>query len=90
MTKFGKLHAIKFGLAGGVITVICMFVTGLVILIGPGFVPGLTNFFTQFYGIFGLKANLFAVTLTSILSFIDGFLLTWIFALIYNKLLDVK
>ena len=40
-----KLNALKFGLAGGIITVICIFVTGLAMLIGPGFVPSLTNFF---------------------------------------------
>ena len=82
-----KLNAVKFGLAGGIITVICMFFTGLVILIWPEIVPILTNSFTQIYGIFGLKANLFAVILISILSFIDGFILTWLFAWIYNKLL---
>ena len=87
MTKGTKLNALKFGLAGGIITVICVFFTGLATLIGPGFFPSLTNFFTQIYGIFGLQANIFVVILTSILSFIDGFIITWIFALIYNKLL---
>ena len=82
-----KLNAIKFGIAGGIITVICVFFTGLSTLIGPGYVPSLTNFFAQIYSIFGLQANVFALTLTSILSFIDGFILTWIFAWIYNKLL---
>ena len=82
-----KLNAVKFGLAGGIITVICMFFTGLVVLIWPGIVPSFTSFFTQIYGIFGLKANLFAVILISILSFIDGFILTWLFAVMYNKLL---
>ena len=81
-----KLHAAKFGIAGGLITVISMFLTSLAALIGPEFIPSLANFFVQIYAIFGLKANLFAVILTSILSFIDGFLLTWVFALIYNKL----
>ena len=82
-----KLNALKFGLAGGIITIICIFVTGLAMLIGPGFVPSLTNFFNQIYGIFGLQANVFTVLLISVLSFIDGFILTWLFALIYNKLL---
>ena len=87
MVKFGKLHLVKFGLAGGFITVICVFFTGLAMLIGPGYVPSLANFFNQIYAIFGLQSNLFAVILTSILSFIDGFILTWIFALLYNRLL---
>jgi len=81
-----KLHAAKFGVAGGLTTVICMFLTGLAVLIGPGFVPSLANFFAQIYGIFGLQVNIFSVILISILSFIDGFIITWIFALIYNKL----
>ena len=83
----GKLNALKFGLAGGFITVICVFVTGLVTIIGSGYIPSLTNFFTQIYGVFGLQANVFAVILTSILSFIDGFIIIWLFAVIYNKLL---
>ncbi len=87
MAKFGKLNAIKFGITGGFVTVICVFLTGLAMLIGPGYLPSLANFFAQIYGIFGLQTNLFAVILTSILSFIDGFIITWIFALIYNKLL---
>ena len=82
-----KLHATKFGIAGGLITVICMFFTGLAMLIGPGFMPSLANSFVEIYAMFGLSANLFAVILTSILSFIDGFLITWVFALIYNKIL---
>ncbi len=82
-----KLHLVKFGVAGGIVTVICIFFTGLATLIGPGYVSSLTNFFTQIYGIFGLQVSLFAVILISILSFIDGFILTWIFAWVYNKLL---
>ena len=81
-----KLHAAKFGVAGGLVTVICVFFTGLAVLIGPGFIPSLANFFTQISAIFGLQVNIFSVILISILSFIDGFILTWIFALIYNKL----
>ncbi len=85
--KKGGLNAVKFGVAGGLATVICVFLSGLAVLIGPEFMPSFTNFFGELYGIFGLQANFFAVILTSILSFIDGFVLTWIFALIYNKLL---
>ncbi|MBU1129083.1 MAG: hypothetical protein KJ949_00440 [Nanoarchaeota archaeon] len=86
MVKTQKLNAIKFGIAGGFITVICIFLTGMAMLIGPRYTPSLANFFNQIYGIFGLQTNLFAVILISILSFIDGFILTLVFALIYNKL----
>jgi len=86
MVKTQGLNAIRFGIAGGLTTVICIFLTGLAMLITPGYMPSLASFFNQIYEIFGLQANLFTVILISILSFIDGFILTWIFALIYNKL----
>ncbi|MFC1710611.1 hypothetical protein ACFLZJ_00415 [Nanoarchaeota archaeon] len=87
MVEALKLNAAKFGVAGGLITVICMFFTGLAMLIGPGYLPSLANFFNQVYSIFGLQSSIFPLILISILSFIDGFIITWIFALIYNKLL---
>jgi len=86
MVKTQRLNTVKFGIAGGLTTIIFIFVTDLSMLINPKYVPGLASFFNQIYGIFGLQTNLFAVILISILSFIDGFILTWVFALIYNKL----
>ena len=82
-----KLDAIKFGVAGGVTTVVCIFMTGLVALLFPGAISNITVFFNEIYGFFGLQANFFVLLVMSIGSFIDGFILTWIFALIYNKLL---
>ena len=86
MVKKQGLNAVKFGITGGFTTVIWIFLTGLAMLIGPKYSPTLASFFNEIYTIFGLQTNLFAVILISILSFIDGFILTWIFALIYNKL----
>ncbi len=81
-----NLHAVKFGVAGGIVTVISIFFTGLMALIFPGAIPVFTDFFNQIYGFFGFQANFLVLLVMSILSFIDGFILTWIFALIYNKL----
>ena len=81
-----KLDAVKFGVAGGVTTEICIFLTGLVALLFPGAISSITVFFNQIYGFFGLPANFLVLLVMSIGSFIDGFILTWIFAVIYNKL----
>ena len=81
-----KLDAVKFGVAGGIITAISVFLTGLMALLFPGAISSFTNFFNQLYGFFGFQANFFVLLVMSILSFIDGFILTWIFALIHNKL----
>lgn len=81
-----NLHAIKFAVAGGIVTVITIFLTGLMALIFPGAIPVFTDFYNQLYGFFGFQAGFFILLLMSIGSFIDGFILTWIFAWIYNKL----
>ena len=87
MMKTLKLDAVKFGLAGGITTVICIFLTGLTALLFPATVPSITAFFGEIYGLFGLPNNFLVLVLMSAGSFIDGFILTWIFAWIYNKLL---
>ena len=81
-----KLDAVKFGVAGGIATVIWIFSMGLMALLFPEAIPSITSFFNQVYGFFGLQANFFVLLVMSIGSFIDGFILTWIFAWIYNKL----
>ena len=83
--KFSKLNVVKFGLAGGIVTAICMFITTLLVIYIPN-LPVLTSLLTEIYGLFGLTVS-WAGAFFSLLSFIDGFILTWIFALIYNKLL---
>jgi len=87
MAKAPKLDAVKFGVAGGIATVICIFLTGLVAILYPNAISSFTIFFNQIYGFFGLQSGILPLIVMSIGSFIDGFILTWIFAWVYNKLL---
>ena len=84
--KEAKLNAVKFGLAGGITTAICVLFTSLLVWIN--YAPMWVALITDIYGSFGYDATTFFGTVLGVIySFIDGFLLTWIFALIYNKLL---
>ena len=84
--KTPRLNALKFGLAGGIITGLCVLLTTLFIsLTGQG-----AQWFAlleDIYGFLGYDTTLFGAILGAIYGFIDGFIFTWIFALIYNKLL---
>ena len=82
-----KLSAFKFGLAGGIITAICIFVMTISALVLPSYAPDYSSLLIQIYGFLGYRISIFGAFLGAVYSFIDGFVLTWIFALIYNKLL---
>ncbi len=82
-----KLHATKFALAGGIITAICIFFSTIVAVISPGYGAAYIGILESIYGFLGYKATFFGAVLGAVYSFVDGFILTWIFALIYNKLL---
>ena len=81
-----KLDAVKFGVAGGIITAICVFLVVLAEVIWPGYASSWNNAVMSIYGPLGFSVSFFGAILGAVYSFIDGFILTWIFAVIYNKL----
>ena len=81
-----KLNAVKFGLAGGIITAICVFLTVVAALIWTGYASSWTSALVSIYGPFGFSVSFWGAILGAVYAFIDGFILTWIFAWIYNKL----
>ncbi len=82
-----KLDAVKFGLAGGIVAGLCVFITTLLALISTGYAASWTSAISSVYGFLGYNISFVGAILGAIYAFIDGFILTWIFALIYNKLL---
>ena len=83
-----KLNATKFGLAAGIVTAICVALTTLVGMYG--FMGGFALWnalITDIYGALGFSVSWTGVFLGAIYGFIDGFIATWIFVAIYNKLL---
>jgi len=80
-----KLNTFKFGLAGGITVAICIAFTTILGIYG--FFPEYNNLILSLYGFLGYSLSGLGVLLGAIYGFIDGFLLTVIFAWIYNKLL---
>ena len=85
-----KLNQVKFGLAGGLVT--ALFVLLVDIFLWVKLVPLYNQMMVSFYGVTGYSSVylLSALALFILIGFILGFLLTWFFAFIYNKLLLVK
>ncbi len=83
--KYAKLNAVKFGMAGGIVAALCVFFTTLAAT--GGYAPAYTKILLDIYGFVGYKISFFGAVLGAFYSFIDGFLLTFLFAWIYNRLL---
>ncbi len=83
--KFGKINPFKFGIAGGITAGICIAFTTILGIYG--FFPEYNNLIVSIYGFLGYSISWIGVLLGTIYGFIDGFILTTIFAWIYNKLL---
>jgi len=84
--KYPGLSVGKFGLAGGIVTGLCVLITTiLAIYSGIGTAWGAA--LIDIYGFLGYNISWLGAILGAIYGFIDGFILTWVFALIYNKLL---
>lgn len=81
--KFTELNSVKFGLAGGIVAAFCV----LFITLFAGYFPACANLLLEAYGRFGYGFTGFGILLGAIYGFIDGFVLTWAFAWLYNKLL---
>ena len=81
-----RLNAVKFGLAGGIVTGLCVLLTTIYALVtGQGLVW--IVLLNSIYGFLGYDVSILGAILGAVYSFVDGFILTWMFALIYNKLL---
>lgn len=84
--KTGKLKALRFALAGGITTGICVFITTILAIIIPGYATLTVSLIKDIYGFLGYNASIPGAILGAIYGFVDGFILTGIFALVYNKL----
>ncbi len=88
--EYSKLNPVKLSLAAGIITAICVALTTIAGILGwfPEYTALSFDWLTSIYGFAGYKgATWLSVFLGAIYSFIDVFIITAIFAWIYNKLL---
>lgn len=80
-----KLNAVKFGLAGGIVTAVCVALTTLASMYG--FCTECTDLIGGMYGGFGYSVGWLGVLLGGVYGFIDMFIAVFVFAWVYNKLL---
>ena len=83
--QFGKLNTLKFGIAGGITVGFCVVFTTIFGIYE--FFPEYNNLIVSIYGFWGYSISWIGIFLGAIYGFIDGFILTIIFAWAYNKLL---
>jgi len=79
------LHAVKFGLAGGIVCAL-----GVAILT----IAGIYGYFAEFnaliisiYGFLGYAVSGTGILIGAVCGFVDGFIGLWLLATIYNKLI---
>jgi len=81
-----RLNAVKFGIAGGILSAFCVLLISIMYTFG--YASLWMEMISEIYGIIGFTtATSIGMTLGVIYSFFDGFIATWLFALIYNKML---
>ena len=80
-----KLNALKFGLAGGILGSVCMFVFTVWMI----YIPSPTNKFLimEIYGLFGYDVSWLGALLGAVYAFVDSFIFFGLLAWVYNKLL---
>jgi len=83
-----KINAFKFGLAGGITIGIFFALANLLALFDtPGFV-GLCNVVGIFYGPWGYSISPLGIVVGILYSFGDSFIIAFVIAWVYNKLLN--
>jgi len=80
-----KIDAVKFGIAGGIISGLGIAISTIVGIFGYYSIHN--SMVMEMYGMFGYGATWLGVLLGGIYGFVDGFIVVWLFAWIYNKLI---
>lgn len=83
-SKSDKLNTKKFGLTGGIIGALLVIITTIIMKFG--FLLEYDSMILGAYHLIGYSLSWWGLVLGGIYGFIDGFILLWLFAWIYNKL----
>ena len=79
-----RLHAVKFGLACGILWSLCLFVLTWISL-GTGYATDFLNIFAGIYP--GYAITVIGSFLGLMYGFADGFIVCFVFGWLYNRLL---
>ena len=86
---YSKLNPVKFALAVSIIFAAFILILTLIAILEPfGHHPQIVSLFSSVYGGIGYSVTYIGALIGAAYVFIDTFILTWIFALLYNKLID--
>jgi len=83
--KYSKINAVKFGLAAGILTAICIALTTIAGIYGHFL--DYNAIILSIYGSFGYSLSYVGALIGLIYGFIDGFVIAWLFAVLYNILI---
>jgi hypothetical protein len=80
-----RLDALKFGLAGGILGGVVMFLMTVWMM----YIPSPTNKFLimEIYGLFGYDVTWLGAVIGAVYGFVDSFIFFGVFAWLYNKLI---
>jgi len=83
-----KLHPINFGISWGIVAGICVFLTVLISLLElmPEYSKWATEILEIVYGSFGYRQGFLGLILGPVYAFVEVFIISFLFAIIYNKL----
>jgi hypothetical protein len=85
--QYLKIDTAKLGIAGGIITGLCIALTTLATAFW-GLFPSSTGIIIDVYGFLGFTPTIVGALLGTVYGFIDGFIAFWVLGVIYNKLLN--
>ncbi|MCW8966383.1 MAG: hypothetical protein OQK82_06835 [Candidatus Pacearchaeota archaeon] len=81
-----RFDSVRLGIAGGIISSFYMMLTTIIGILGEF---GLHNSMVkEMYGMMGYSTCWLGVFLGGLYGFLDGFFMLWVFAIIYNFLID--
>jgi hypothetical protein len=85
MSKHIKLDSLRFGVAGGIVSALCISLSTIIGVLGGYRLHGMMM--NEMYGMLGYSIGWSGVFIGALYGFIDGFFLAWVFAVIYNWLI---
>jgi len=86
---YSKINPVKFALASATIFAAFILILTLIAIIEPfGHHPQIASLFSAVYGGIGYSVTYLGALIGAAYVFIDTFILIWVFAWLYNKLID--
>ena len=80
-----KLDAVRFGMAGGKLCALIVFIMTIVAIYSPNYAPNWTALILEIYGFMGYSISWLGAVLGLIYGFVDGFVFFGLLGAFYNR-----